>query len=207
MKTIKLVFAVLFIAGITSCENDKSLQKYYVENQEDADFLAMDIPTSMFMNSKSLEAEDRSTLESIRKINVLALKKEENPEKFEEEKLKLHKILQDEKYQLLMKYGGSGRKAALYFTGEENAIDEIIVYGYDNEQGLGIARVLGEDMNPEKIMELMKSLDKENINVEGIQSLGKIFGETNHSRDSLNLEADKGEEEKLITAENKSAEG
>lgn len=188
MKTIKFIFAIAFFAALTSCNDGKSLQKYYVENQEDADFLALDVPTSMFANSSSLEAEDKATLESIKKINVLALKKDENPAKFEEEKIKLNEIFKDEKYQLLMKYGGGNRKAALYFTGEEDAIDELIVYGYDDEQGLGIARVLGEDMDPEKIMELMKSMDKDNINVEGIKGLGEIFGSQASEKDSMRVE-------------------
>ncbi|MDR5590074.1 DUF4252 domain-containing protein [Christiangramia sp. SM2212] len=188
MKSIKLLFTVAFAALLMSCNNDQSLQKYYVENQEDTDFLALDIPTSMFTNSESLEAEQKATLESIKKINVLALKKEENPEKFEEEKVKLSEIFKDEKYQLLMKYGGGNRKAELYFTGEEDAIDELIVYGYDDEQGLGVARVLGENMNPQKIMQLMKSLEKDNIDVEGLKGLGKIFGESSEDKDSIKME-------------------
>lgn len=186
MKTFKILFAALFLAGLTSCDDGKSLQKYYVENQEDTDFMALDVPTSMFTNSSSLEAEDKATLESIKKINVLALKKEEDPAKFETEKQKLNEIFKDEKYQLLMKYGGGNQKAALYFTGEEDAIDELIVYGYDEEMGLGVARVLGEDMDPEKIMKLMKSIDKDNIDVEGIKGLGKIFGE-GEEKDSVKV--------------------
>ena len=187
MKTLKLLIAAFLIAGFASCDDGKSLQKYYVENQEDTDFLALDVPTSMFTNSESLEAEDKATLESIKKINVLALKKEENPAKFEEEKVKLNEIFKDEKYQLLMKYGGGDRKAALYFTGEEDAIDELIVYGYDHEQGLGVARVLGEDMNPQKIMKLMKSFEGDNIDVEGLKGLGKIFG-SEKEKDSVKVE-------------------
>ncbi len=188
MKTFKFLFAILFLAGLSSCNDDKSLQKYYVENQEDTDFMAIDVPTSMFTNSASLEAEEKATLESIKKINVLALKKEEDPAKFETEKKKLNEIFKDEKYQLLMKYGGGDRKAALYFTGEDDAIDELIVYGYDEEMGLGVARVLGEDMDPEKIMKLMRSLEKENIDVEGIKGLGKIFGDEISEKDSVKVE-------------------
>ena len=188
MKSIKLLFAIAFTSVLISCENDKSLQKYYVENQEDTDFLALDIPTSMFTNSESLEAEEKATLESIKKINVLALKKEENPEKFEEEKVKLSEIFKDEKYQLLMKYGGGDRKAELYFTGDEDAIDELIVFGYDDAQGLGVARVLGKDMNPQKIMQLMKSLDGNNIDVEGLKGLEQIFGDSSKEKDSIKVE-------------------
>ena len=188
MKSIKFLFGILFTAVLLSCNNDQSLQKYYVENQEDTDFLALDVPTSMFTNSASLELEEKETLESIKKINVLALKKEENPEKFEEEKLKLAEIFKNEKYQLLMKYGGGNRKAELYFTGEEDAIDELIVYGYDDEQGLGVARVLGENMNPQKIMQLMKSLDGDNIDIEGIKGLGNIFEDSSTKNDSIKIE-------------------
>lgn len=176
MNTFKIIFVLLFTAVITSCNDSKSLQKYYVENQEDTDFLALDVPASMFANIESLDEEQKTTIQSIKKINVLALRADQHPEKFETEKTKINDIFQDEKYQLLMKYGGGNRKAELYFTGEDDAIDELIVYGYDDEKGLGIARVLGEDMNPEKIMQLMRSLDKDNINVDGLESLGGIFG-------------------------------
>jgi len=187
MRSFKLLFTLVLTIALFSCNNEQSLQKYYVENQEDADFLALDIPTSMFTNSSSFEAEKKETMESIKKINVLALKKEENPAKFEGEKVKLDEIFKNEDYQLLMKYGGGNRKAALYFTGEEDAIDELIVYGYDDEKGLGVARVLGENMNPQKIMELMKSLDGDNIDIEGIKGLGEIFGNSSNEKDSLNV--------------------
>ncbi len=188
MKLFKFLFALTFIISVSSCDDGKSLQKYYVENQEDSDFLAVDVPTSMFMNSDSMDEEQKATLQSIKKINLLALMVEQNPEKFETEKVKLNEIFKDEKYQLLMKYGGGDRKVEMYFTGEEDAIDELIVYGYDGEKGLGLARVLGEDMNPERIMTLMSSLEQDNINVSGIQGLGKMFGSSNESEsDSLKV--------------------
>lgn len=188
MKTFNIIFAFIFIAVFTSCNDGKSLQKYYVENHEDTDFLALDVPTSMFANMESMDEEQKATIQSIKKINVLALRADQHPEKFELEKSKLREIFQDEKYQLLMKYGGGNRKAELYFTGEDDAIDEIIVYGYDDEKGLGIARVLGEDMNPEKIMQLMRSLDKDNINVDGLENLGSILGSVNdEEKDSVKV--------------------
>ena len=201
MKTFKLLFALIVLAGFTSCNDGQSLQKYYVENQEDNDFLALDIPTTMFTNVESLEAEQKQTMESIKKINVLVLEKEENPSKFEEEKQKLSEIFKNEKYQLLMKYGGGNRKAELYFTGEEDAIDELIVFGYDDERGLGVGRVLGEDMNPEQIMKLMKSLDKDNIDVNGLEGLGEIFGASTSKNDSVKVEMEVNGKVKASTKE------
>ena len=88
-----------------------------------------------------------------------------------------------------MKYGGGTRKAALYFTGEDDAIDELIVYGYDDSKGLGVARVLGEDMNPAEIMEMMKSLKKEDIDASGLEGLIGIMGNDKKMKDSTTVKS------------------
>jgi len=175
MKTIKILSLALGTVAFISCANEPSLQEYYVENQQDNKFIALDVPTSMFTNSENLDENQRETLESVKKINVLALPVKESKEEYEFEKEKLSTILKEEKYQLLMKYGSNERKAEIYFTGDEDAIDEIIVYGYDDNKGVGVARVLGEDMNPQKLMELMKSLEKGDIDVEGLKGITGMF--------------------------------
>ena len=191
MKSIKIISFLTIIAVLTSCDNEKSLQKYYVDNQQDSDFLAVDVPTSLFTNNENLDADQKETLESIKKINVLALQKELDPQKYESEKVKLDEIFKDEKYQLLMKYGGGDKKAELYFTGKDDAIDELIVYGYDNERGLGVARVLGENMNPQKIMKMMKSFENGDVDVSGLKGVIDIFGNSESKKDSTNVEIEK----------------
>lgn len=171
MKSIKILGLALAATAFVSCASEPSLQEYYVENQQDNKFIAVDVPTSMFTNVEELDENQRATLKSVKKINLLALPVKENKEEYEAEKTKLSNILKDEKYQLLMKYGSNNRKAEIYFTGEEDAIDEIIVYGYDDTKGVGVARVLGEDMSPQKIMELMKSLEKGDVDVEGLKGI------------------------------------
>ncbi|SKB34647.1 protein of unknown function [Salegentibacter holothuriorum] len=175
MKTIKIVSLALGITAFVSCASEPSLQEYYVENQQDNKFIAVDVPTSMFTNAEQLDETQKETLETVKKINVLALAVKDNKEEYEAEKVKLADILKNEKYQLLMKYGSNNRKAEVYFTGEEDAIDEIIVYGYDDTKGVGVARVLGEDMNPQKLMEFMKSLNKGDIDVAGLQGITGMF--------------------------------
>lgn len=187
MTLIKKLSILAIVLIVAACQNDNSIQKYYVDNQEDADFMALDVPTSMFANLESMDAEKRETMESIKKINVLALRADQHPEKFKKEKAKLDEIFTDEKYQLLMRYGGGNRKAALYFTGEDDAIDELIVYGYDDSKGLGVARVLGEDMNPAEIMEMMKSLKKEDIDAGGLEGLIGIMGGDKKMKDSVKV--------------------
>ena len=175
MKVIKIVSLALAATAFVSCANEASLQEYYVENQQDNKFIAVDVPTSMFTNTEELDENQKATLETVKKINVLALPVKDSKEEYEIEKARLAEILKDEKYQLLMRYGSNTRKAEIYFTGNEDAIDEIIVYGYDDTKGVGVARVLGEDMNPQKLMEFMKSLDKGDIDVAGLKGISGML--------------------------------
>jgi len=175
MKSIKILGLALATTALFSCAGEPSLQEYYVENQQDSKFIAVDVPTSMFTNTEELDDNQKATLKTVKKINLLALPVKQSKEEYEAEKIKLAEILKDEKYQLLMKYGSNNRKAEIYFTGDEDAIDEIIVYGYDDAKGVGVARVLGEDMNPQKLMELMKSLQKGDVDVEGLKGITGMF--------------------------------
>lgn len=172
MRTFKLLLAFVGLSLI-SCDNQTTLQEYYVENQQNRQFLALDIPSSLLTgNNSSLDAEQKATLETIKKVNLMAFPmNEENEASYEEEKSKLSSILQDDKYQTLMKYGGGIRKAELYYLGEEDAIDEFIVFGADEEKGFAIARVLGEDMEPEALIRLLKSFQEGDLNIEGLEAL------------------------------------
>lgn len=159
--------------ALMSCDNSTSLQEYYVENQDDKQFLALDIPASLLTGeNSSLDAEQRATLETIRKVNLLAFpKKLENEADYEAEKEKIAEILKNEKYQPLMRYGGGDRKAELFYVGEEDAIDEFIVYGADESKGFGVARVLGNDMEIDALLKLFKSVEKGDLNIDGLQEL------------------------------------
>lgn len=176
MKKAVLILVLLSL-GLVSCENETSLQEFYVENQNDKQYLAFDIPASLLTGENSrLTPEQRATLETIRKVNILGFpKKADNEAAFEQEQEKLSNILKSDKYNLLMKYGGGNRKAELYYMGEEDAIDELIVFGSDEEKGFGIARVTGDDMNPEAIIRLFKSMEKGELDIQGLQNLNTMF--------------------------------
>ncbi|RKS53287.1 uncharacterized protein DUF4252 [Gillisia mitskevichiae] len=176
MKIFKRIALFCAVILIVSCDNNQSLQEYYVDNQGDKEFVAVDVPTSLFANTETLSANQKKTLETVKKINILAIpKKEENQTKIDAEKTKITNILKDEKYQLLMKYGGGKSKMAVYFTGTDEAVDEIIVYGEDEKKGMGIARVLGDNMNPSDILQLVRSLQKGDIDMDGLEGISKMF--------------------------------
>jgi hypothetical protein len=168
---------VLLSLWLVSCKNETSLQEFYVDNQNDKQYLAFDIPASVLAGEDSnLTREQKATIETIRKINILGFpKKAKNEAAFEQEQEKLAKILKSDKYNLLMKYGGGDRKAELYYMGKEDAIDEIIVFGSDRDRGFGVARVTGDDMNPEDIIRLLKSFETGKFNLQGLQDLSTMF--------------------------------
>ncbi len=176
MKILKSIILFCAVLLMMSCDNNQSLQEYYVDNQADKEFVAVDVPTSMFANTEKLTEDQKKTLETVKKINILAIpKKQENQTKIDAEKAKISNILKDEKYQLLMKYGGGNSKMEVYYTGSEEAVDEIIVYGEDKIKGMGIARVLGDNMNPSDILQLVRSLQKGDIDMNGLEGISKMF--------------------------------
>ncbi|MDT0648265.1 DUF4252 domain-containing protein [Zunongwangia sp. F260] len=190
MKILKIISCLAVVLTCFSCNNEPTLQEYYVANQSDKEFLAIDLPVSMFANNESLNEDQRATLATVKKVNVLAYPIKEGNEKFITEKSELEEILNDEDYQLLIKYGSGERGAEVYFTGDEEAIDEFIVFGYDNSKGMGVARVLGEDMNPSSLLKLLKSMDEGDVNLDGLSGLGEIFGEGNNMADSSEIQMD-----------------
>ncbi|WP_299049168.1 DUF4252 domain-containing protein [uncultured Polaribacter sp.] len=165
-NTIKIVALLLLTVTITSCKNKKSLQSYLVESQEKKGFISLDIPTSFLqLKSDDVSNEIKETLESIRKINVVALPIKGNEEAYLAEKSQLKTIFKDNKdYKSLMTMKAKGMNVNLYYTGDTEAIDEIIAFGYGKQAGVGVARLLGDNMNPAKIMEMMN-----NIKVDGDQ--------------------------------------
>lgn len=178
MKTAIFLTGFLFSILFSSCEDQPSLQRYYVDNQSNKNFVAIDIPASMFANTANLDAESQRALKSIRKINFLAVpRKEETLELIALEQAKISEILKNEKYQLLMKYGSDGSKVEIYYTGSEEAVDEVVVYGYADKSGMGIARLLGKAMNPGDILRLMQSLQAGDAKISGLEKITELFTE------------------------------
>jgi hypothetical protein len=176
MKTLTKLFLSLTVVLFFSCNGKQSLQEYYVDNQDNENFLSLDLPSSLLMVNDNMTKEQQETLSTVKKVNVLAFpKKEENTVAFEEEKAKINSILKDDKFHVLMKFNQNGMNAKVLYLGEEDAIDEIIIYGEDYEKGFGVARVLGNQMNPQKLIEMLKTVDNDMINVEGFEDIAKSF--------------------------------
>ena len=95
---MKKLIGFALILVMMSCKDEPSLQKYFVENTESKDFIAIDLGSDIINTEKmSMTDADKETLKSFEKINILAFKKEDkNNDKYgiEVEKIKTIQKLQ-----------------------------------------------------------------------------------------------------------------
>lgn len=173
-----------YVVGITialltlmSCNSDASLQQYLVDKQDDDKFVKVDLATSLLKsNQANFSQEEQDVLETVKKINVVAYPiADGTAADYETEKSKVTTILKDEKYQTLMKMGSGSSGATLQYVGEDGAVDELIVFASDDEKGFAVFRLLGDKMRPENMMKLMNSIDRGDIDVSALQSVGDLF--------------------------------
>ena len=176
MKSIySLVIIGIFL--LSSCNNEPSLQKYFVENTENKNFIALDLSPSMLnVDNSKLSTDENEALKSFEKVNILAFKlNDSNKAEFEIERTKLNKILKEEKYQQLMKFGSGKDGASVSFVGETEHIDEFVFYANKKENGFAVVRVMGKDMNPTGIVTLMSVLKNANVDLEQLKPLQQMF--------------------------------
>lgn len=173
LTTLLSFSLVLFLA--MSCSNKKSLQSYLVESQNKEGFFSGDIPVNSLMTTKTNASEEvLETLKSIKKINVAFLRKTaNNSEACEKEKNELNTILSQKDYKSLMTMKAKGMNVKIYYTGNTDSIDEVIAFGYNKEAGVGVARLLGENMNPAKIIQMMNSIKMDADNIQ--KQFGGLF--------------------------------
>ena len=177
-KIYRLLLLVLVIT-ITSCSSEQSLQEYYVNNSENPNFLSFDVPVSVLnLKGADLTEKQSEAIASLKKLDILAFKKNsENSETYSAEKIKVKAILKNEKFVELMKMNTPYGRATVKYLGDEDAIDEVVIYGDNDEKGFGLIRVLGKDMNPANIIQLLQAIQKSNYKGQGLEKLEDLLKE------------------------------
>ncbi len=162
---------------LVSCSSTQSLQEYYVDNSENPNFLSVDLPVSLLNLEKAdLTTEERTALESLKKLNVLAFKRSPNNEvAFIEEKKKVKAILKNQKFTELMKVNTQYGNGTVRYLGTDEAIDEVIIYGDNDEKGFMLIRVLGNKMNPAHLVQFINAMQKSEYNGEGLGQIGDFL--------------------------------
>ena len=173
MKKIKTILSILVLAVIVTSCSKPSLQKYLVDSQEKAGFITLDLPSSLLqLKSDDVSEDVKATLKSIKKINLVGLPIKGYEADYEKEKSEIKSVLEGSDYKSLMRMTHSGMQMKLYYTGSEDAIDEVIAFGYSDKIGVGIARILGDNMNPTQIIKMMQNVkfDTDGVNLKGLNA-------------------------------------
>ena len=176
---MKIIFSctVLLCFWLVSCNSDPSLQKYFVENIENKNFIALDVSSSILnVDNTKLSTAQKQALQSFKKINILAFKRNSNNDSvFETERAKLTTILKNPKYQQLMKFGSGKEGAAVSYLGEDNHIEEFVLFANQKETGFAVVRIMGKDMNPTHIMNMIALLQESKIDLEQLKPLQELI--------------------------------
>jgi hypothetical protein len=176
ITTMKTIYYLAFAMSLLlfSCNSEPTLQKYFVENQEKPGFLALDIsPSILNLEKNKLTPEQSKALASFNKMNILAFKLDaKNKGQFDIERKKVSTILKDTlNYQQLMKFGSGKDGASISYIGDEDHIDEFILYGIKSDNGFAVVRILGNDMNPADAMTFLSILKESNIDMKQLEAL------------------------------------
>ena|SRR5690606_15966692 len=174
MKNIKNYFVLLILSVILfSCSGGgPSLQEYFVDKNQDANFISLDIPSSILSVDKTaLSTEQKQAYQSIKKLNVLAFRiTPENTLEYQKEKQIVSEILKDDKYEDLMVLNSGNHRGTIKYLGTDESIEEVIVFGSSDEDGFALIRVLGDEMKPENMVTLVQALENGSIDASGIGS-------------------------------------
>lgn len=173
-----IVVMVILAATLLSCDQNPSLQTYFVDNQEKPNFLSVDLPISILkIDETKLSMEQKDAYHSVKKLNMLAYKTDSiNQTAYKAELSKVKAILGDKKYEELMRGGNStDGKFVIKYIGKDDDIDEFILFGSANDKGFAVVRVLGNDMDPNKIMTLSSVLGSGNMDTSQVQQFIDFF--------------------------------
>lgn len=179
MATVVKYITILILAAITlvSCSDGKSLQRYYVDKQDDDRFLKVDVAASLLQSDNQvLSEEQQEIMNTIEKVNVVAYpNKGENKADYESEKVIVKEIIGQEKYKTLMKMGSNKSGASMKYLGKEDAIEEIVIFASDDDRGFALFRITGNNMEPGKMMQLMNSVERGDLDISQFNGIGEIF--------------------------------
>lgn len=184
----KLFYIPFLIFTIFGCSSELSLQKYMAKNSENNNFIAVDLGSDILkINQKELSEDEKEALNSFKKLNILAFKKnEDNEALYKKEKEEVQTILKgNPSYEQLMSFGSGAEGASIYAVGETSKISEFIIFGNQNKMGFAIVRIIGKDMSPNHIMNFLSLLDKADIDGEQLKALEGLI-----KKDGQSLEED-----------------
>lgn len=162
---------------LVSCNSEPSLQRYFVDHQEQPNFISQDLPVSMVKIDKTNFTEEQNeAFNSVRRLNFLGFNiNDTNKEVYDAELNTVKSILKQEKYQDLIEFSDKGRKILIKYIGDDEDADEVVLFGSAEDMGFAVVRILGSDMSPEKMVTLGEALRTSNLDETQMQEMLDFF--------------------------------
>ena len=160
-----VIFQLFPFIGIVlcCCSSAPSLQTYFVDNQEKNGFISIDVPISVLgLDSVEMSSSENEALNSISKFNILSFSLDSiNHTKYIEELLKINQLFIDSSYEKIISLGNPEDGKVRVYTSDNNGyLKEIVIFVNSNKTGFAIIRVLGNEMDLEKIFKLRRLLNE-----------------------------------------------
>lgn len=179
MKRAVKVLCVAMVLNLifVSCSQEPSLQRYFVEHQEQPNFIVQDLPVTMVeIDKTNFNETQNAAFNSVNRLNFLGYKIDDKHKAvyaLEVEKIK--SILKQEHYEDLMEFSDAGRKIIVKYVGDEEKADELIVFGSASDMGFAVLRILGDDMSPEKMITLTETINSSNLKSDQLKEVFNFF--------------------------------
>jgi len=177
-QSIKNLFVVVILAfALVSCKNEGSIQTYFVDHQDLPEFKMIDLSAKMIDFSKVDFTDDqRETFNSLEKINFLGyLINDGDMESYKKELADAKRVFLNKNHNELMEFSSNGIKFRISTLGDDEEVDEFLALVSSNETGFGIVRILGDKMNPEKMVKLVDELQNADIAEDQFQDIMGFF--------------------------------
>ncbi|AEH01866.1 DUF4252 domain-containing protein [Lacinutrix sp. 5H-3-7-4] len=174
----KTILAVFFLTlALVSCKDEKSIQTYVVEHQDKPEFLSLDLSPKMIDVSKiELDEDQEKVYNSFKKVNIIAYKAiDGNQEQYTQELEKAKAVFKNEKYNELMEFSDNGMKFRVNTIGDNDTVDEFLVLASSSDLGFAVVRVLGDDMQPEKLYKLISQMQNADVDESQLQKVMDYF--------------------------------
>ena len=171
---MRSIFALFILALVcTGCKKEDSIQTYFVEHQERPDYSVVDISSSLLdLDKMDLNTEEKEALDSFDKIHVLIYKSSDSTQAEYEKELKaINKIFRNEAYPELFVLNDKSMNFKIHSVGESEEVDEFIVLVNSNQMGFAAIRVLGDDMDANKMATLYAKIQSSNVNNDKLKGI------------------------------------
>jgi len=175
----RTIFSLTFLFGLvlSSCNTEPSLQTYFVDHQEAPNFISQDLPISMLdIDKTNFTEKQQEAFESVKRLNFLGYKiKDASNSDYDTEIQQVKTILKQKKYEDLMEFNNNGRKILVKYIGDDDEVDEFILFGSAKDMGFAVVRILGKNMSPEKMVTLAEALRTINVDENQMQEMLNFF--------------------------------